>query len=710
MTTLLDHALSLAAHGWPVFPVRQSKRSYVTGGARAATLDPAQLAAWWQSWPAAQVGLVTGPASGLWVLDVDTQAGTATLDALELQHGPLPATLEARTDSGARHLYWCWPLADIRSRRDLAPGLHVIGLGGYVVAPPSACGGAPYAWVEPRAEPVDAPGWLLGLLQRPEPVRSPRALGQAVLAQAVERIRRAPEDQRGPVLSAAGEDLATHVRAGHLTRARVESELQLAAEAVGVTTGGARTLIALSLGDAREPAPPTTGAIVLGSADPLDLAREYLGTVRDERGRALLRRWRGSWWLYDGGAYRELSDEEADAPIWRWLARVQISREDGPRKLGTSLSRVANVGRALTAVGTAVETASQPPTWLDGEQGPGDLLVVANGLLDLATGALAPHTPALFSTGRMPVAWEPDAPRPRRWLTFLEQLFGEDWQAVELLGEWFGYCLSADTSQQKMLFLVGPKRSGKGTIARVLTALVGTERIAAPTLSGLATPFGLQPLLSRPLAIIADARLRGRTDEGAVLERLLSITGEDSITIDRKNREAITARLPTRLMLLSNELPRLSDASGALASRMLVLELRRSFYGAEDLELEARLLEDLPAILAWAVEGWRRLRERGRFVEPESSGSAKEELEMLGSQIAQCVADEFEVGEDLEIEVGAAYSRYLLWVKDQGQHPLPRNLFGRDLRAACPSVRVGRMREGGGRRRFYMGITTRSAS
>ena len=56
MTTLLDHALSLAAHGWPVFPVRQSKRSYVTGGARAATLDPAQLAAWWQSWPAAQVG------------------------------------------------------------------------------------------------------------------------------------------------------------------------------------------------------------------------------------------------------------------------------------------------------------------------------------------------------------------------------------------------------------------------------------------------------------------------------------------------------------------------------------------------------------------------------------------------------------------------------------------------------------------------------
>ncbi len=72
-------------------------------------------------------------------------------------------------------------------------------------------------------------------------------------------------------------------------------------------------------------------------------------------------------------------------------------------------------------------------------------------------------------------------------------------------------------------------------------------------------------------------------------------------------------------MLISNELPWLTDASGALVSRLVILRFTESFYGREDQGLFDRLVAELPGILLWAMEGWRRLRERGHFVQPKTA-------------------------------------------------------------------------------------------
>jgi putative DNA primase/helicase len=159
---------------------------------------------------------------------------------------------------------------------------------------------------------------------------------------------------------------------------------------------------------------------------------------------------------------------------------------------------------------------------------------------------------------------------PEVWLRFLHDLWGDDKQTTSTLQEVFGYVIGGDTRQQKIFLIVGPKRSGKGTIARVLTGILGRHNVAAPTLAGIATNFGLQPLIDKPLGIVSDARLSGKTDRSIVVERLLSISGEDSITVDRKYRDPWTGRLPTRFLILTNELPKLMDSSGALASRFIV--------------------------------------------------------------------------------------------------------------------------------------------
>ncbi|MEI9805362.1 MAG: hypothetical protein WDN48_14225 [Pseudolabrys sp.] len=128
------------------------------------------------------------------------------------------------------------------------------------------------------------------------------------------------------------------------------------------------------------------------------------------------------------------------------------------------------------------------------------------------------------------------------------------------------------------------------------------------------------------MAIVSDARIGARTDKSAIVERLLSISGEDTMTVARKFREAWHGRLLTRFMVLTNELPSLSDGSGALAGRFIVLMLKNSFFGREDPALTNKLTAELSGILNWAIAGYRRLRKRGHFIMPKSSLDAVDDM------------------------------------------------------------------------------------
>ena len=258
--------------------------------------------------------------------------------------------------------------------------------------------------------------------------------------------------------------------------------------------------------------------------------------------------------------------------------------------------------------------------------------------------------------------------------------------------------------------MVGPKRGGKGTIGRVQTALLGQPNVCAPTLASLGQNFGLAPLIGKQLAIIADARLGGRADQHVIAERLLSISGEDGITIDRKFLEPWTGTLATRFMIMTNELPRIADASGALASRFIVLTLKNSFLGQEDHGLTERLLLELPGILNWAIDGWHRLQKRGHFRQPKSSADAIQELEDLSSPIGAFLRDRCVIGSGFGVNSALLFNHWRIWCEDQGRdHPGTAQSFGRDLRAAVPGVATSQRRiSADERERFYAGIKLRA--
>src|SRR5262249_15591330 len=151
---------------------------------------------------------------------------------------------------------------------------------------------------------------------------------------------------------------------------------------------------------------------------------------------------------------------------------------------------------------TLLDSSVEPPAWIGGPRWPvpaRELRVVRNGLLHLPTMTLYPHTPRLFTLNALDFDYDPKAPPPREWLRFLRKTWAGEPESIYALMEWFGYCLTHDTSQQKIMLLVGPKRSGMGTIARVQAAVAGAHNTCAPTLAGLGTNFGLAPLLGKTL-------------------------------------------------------------------------------------------------------------------------------------------------------------------------------------------------------------------
>jgi hypothetical protein len=177
--TMLDHALTYAARGWRVHPLRPSAAPYLEAWQNKATTNPDTITTWWTSHPDAGIGIATGRDSGIWVLDIDTdrrrgKTGDETLVELEDAYSPLPDTYEVITGSGGRHLYFAWdPAHEIRNIQSgqLGADIDIRGEGGYVVAPPTPhrLYTTPFQIELGAADhPAPAPDWLYALLARPD--------------------------------------------------------------------------------------------------------------------------------------------------------------------------------------------------------------------------------------------------------------------------------------------------------------------------------------------------------------------------------------------------------------------------------------------------------------------------------------------------------------------------------------------------------------
>lgn len=368
-------------------------------------------------------------------------------------------------------------------------------------------------------------------------------------------------------------------------------------------------------------------------------------------------RYRDSFYVWKGPHWYSFTDDEIYQLAYQTTKKEDTDHEPDP-------------GRAKSVLGCLLGEVELVRR-MGGEPG---LVSLENGLLDLQTGQLREHSPDILNTSSLPYAFDPDAGEPEEWLAFLHDIWPNQPEFIDTLQMWFGYNLVPETRQQKFVHLVGPPRSGKGTIATMLQAVVGLENVCRPSLRKLGERFGLESAVDKLAMIVSEGNATGPN----IVDTLLNITGEDDIDIDRKFRPVWMGKLDTRITVLSNGPLKLAESHGALMARLIVLPTTKDHTGSEDHGLKDRLLAEVPAILKWSVEGWRKLQ-GSRLAQP---GGAQEallaqgmELDHVGVFLEDCTVAGGQTDKD---EVYAAYSQ---WAKVNGHRPKPSNKFGVSMRA-----------------------------
>lgn len=257
-------AVSYIEHGWPVFPCRNAaeeaadphtgeiiilneKTPRTSNGFKGASKMRRIIDRWWSDWPDSAVGIPTGAATGVFVLDIDNKPGGANgfdwLADMEAEHGALPETARVTTPNGGLHIYFNY-VVGTRNRGALGSGVDIRSEGGYVLTAGSRMAdGRAYKW-EPDATGIppvaDAPEWLLDLLlPKHQPANdyhhSPSVIGNtsyvsAAVTSELNDLAMAPEGTRNNRLNDAAFALGQFVGAGALAHSEAERELQAIAQ------------------------------------------------------------------------------------------------------------------------------------------------------------------------------------------------------------------------------------------------------------------------------------------------------------------------------------------------------------------------------------------------------------------------------------------------------------------------------------------------
>jgi putative DNA primase/helicase len=448
---------------------------------------------------------------------------------------------------------------------------------------------------------------------------------------------------------------------------------------------------------AKGPIPPQ---VLPPPTAPMTVAREFVRHCCTHNGAGLtLRYWNGGWWTWRTTHWSEVQERAVRSLLYAFTEGAFYIDDKGVAKpWSPTRKRIGDLLEALSAL-VILSDDIATPCWTDGREMDNPIVAVTNGLLDISSKELHAHTPRYFNQTSVPFNYNPKAPSPQKWFAFLDELWPQEPDAVNVLGEWFGYVISGRLDLHKILLTVGPTRGGKGVIARILAALIGKRNVCGPTLNSLGGDFGLAPLLGKSLAVISDARFVGKNG-GIVVERLLSISGEDTLTVNIKYREQWNGKLSCRLHIISNELPKLGDASTAIVGRFVLLPLSRSWLGKENHGLEVELCAELPGILNWSLEGLERLTftNGNRFTRIAAADEAIIAMRDLASPVGAFVRERCVVGprekdgSERASDVDVLYSAYKTYCEDSELPKLSKALFGRDLRAVAPSVRKTRPR------------------
>jgi P4 family phage/plasmid primase-like protien len=420
----------------------------------------------------------------------------------------------------------------------------------------------------------------------------------------------------------------------------------------------------------------------------------------------------GRWLVWDGRRWAT----DLDGQVTRYakdvgklvLAEASGERDDARRRRLVAHARssesrsriIAALGLAQTEPGVMIQ-----PNALDNDS---MLLNVANGTLDLRTGALRSHARSNIISKLVPVDYDPSAQCPL-WLSFLDRVFDRDPELIAFMARFVGYTLTGRVDEQVMGILYGTGANGKSVFLETIRTLLADYAHVTEAATFVVTDANR---VRNDVAALAGARFvsASEADKGARLSEALvkSVTGKERIRARFLYKESFEFMPAFKLFLAVNHRPVITGGDEGIWRRIMLVPFSVTIPAHErDFQLVEKLTAELPGILAWAVEGCLQWQKIG-LAAPACVIAATQDYRDSSDVLASFIEDCCETGSGSAFSVSSTllYAAWGKWCQEMGEEAGSQKSFSERL----PAKGIGVRKSGGTKIRTGLRLRVEVAS
>jgi putative DNA primase/helicase len=386
--------------------------------------------------------------------------------------------------------------------------------------------------------------------------------------------------------------------------------------------------------------------------------------------------WNGSHWAKDETNAIHRMARQVVRSIYAEASRTESS--DTRKNLGRWALSCESVGRiaAMIEMAKSEEQISAEHTLFDKEPW---LLNCKNGTINLRTGELRRHDPADYLTKRIEIDYDSSAHAPT-WERFLARITNGDTALADYLQRAIGYTLTGDTSEQCLFFLHGDGSNGKSTFFNAVMPLLGPYygKLHASSLlkrqneggvpNDIAALMGIRMVVSSEMA-------NNQFDE----EKVKDLTGNEPVSARFMRAEWFRFTPEFKIWLYGNTKPRIRGMDHGIWRRIRLIPFTATIPDSEkDPQLSAKLRNELPGILAWAVRGCLEWQRTG-LITPEcvrvATEGYRDEMDTIGAFLSECCV----INPKAYTPMGELYNAYTSWCEKSGERALAKKNLGLEL-------------------------------
>jgi len=265
-----------------------------------------------------------------------------------------------------------------------------------------------------------------------------------------------------------------------------------------------------------------------------------------------------------------------------------------------------------------------------------------NGILNIQTGKLIPHSDSFGFTSILPYSYDPNAACPR-FKKFLAEVMEDKEDLQTIILEFMGYGLVQEDPSfgEKALFLSGEGQNGKSVLMDVIERLAGEDNCSNVLMQQFENEQ-TRYLIRNKLFNISSESSSGSLHNSAYFKTI--VTGE-KLVVKKVFAPPFTIKPMAKLILSCNSLPTSKDQTKGLIRRLLIVPFKVSFEGKNKIPgpvLRASLYEELPGIFNLAVKAYKEMKKRGEFTFSDSSQEEIEDFKKMNNPLYEWVSESLE--------------------------------------------------------------------